>query len=93
VLEPEKATSSSPQAEARRHYNLARLLWARKNAEKALESVRRSLAVAPTAAALALQGEISAAAGDCLAARPLFQQALKLDPAERAALLGLKRCP
>lgn len=92
VLEPEKATTGSPQADARRHFNLARKLWARKNAEKALEAVRRSLAIAPTAPAWALQGEIIAAGGDCKAARPLFEQALKIDPTEPVAILGLKGC-
>jgi hypothetical protein len=92
VLEPEKATTGTPQAEARRHYNLARKLWARKNAEKALESVKRSLAVVTTGPALALQGEITAAGGDCAAATPLFEQALKIDPAESVAIQGLKGC-
>jgi tetratricopeptide (TPR) repeat protein len=92
VLEPEKATTGTPQAEARRHFNLARMLWARKNAEKALEAVRRSLAIVPTAPAFALQGQITAAGGDCKAARPLFEQALKIDPAESVAIQGLKGC-
>jgi len=92
VLEPEKATTGTPQAEARRYYNLARMLWTRKNAEKALEAVKRSLAVVPTAPAWALQGEITAAGGDCTAARPLFDQALKIDPAEPVAIQGLKGC-
>jgi len=92
VLEPEKATTGSRQAEARRHFNLARKLWARKNAEKALESVERSLAIEPTAPAWALRGEITAASGDCLAARPFFDQALKIDPAEPVAIQGLKGC-
>jgi tetratricopeptide (TPR) repeat protein len=92
ILEPEKATSGSPRAEARRYFNLARLLWKRRNAEKALEAVRRSLAIVPTAPALALQGEIAGAGGDCQAARVLFSQALMLDAAEPAALQGLKTC-
>ncbi len=92
VLDPEKALSTSPEAEARRHLNLARLLWKHGNAPKALESVRRSRAVLPTAAALALEGEITAAGGDCGAARPLFEQALKIDPAESVAVSGLKGC-
>ncbi len=92
VLEPEQATSGSPQASARRHFNLARMLWARKNAAKALEVVRRSLAIVPTAPAYALQGQITAAGGDCEAARLLFDQALKIDPAEPAAIQGLKGC-
>jgi tetratricopeptide (TPR) repeat protein len=92
VLEPEKATTGSPQAEARRHFNLARMLWTRKNAVMALEAVKRSLAIDPTAPAWALQGEITAAGGDCPGARPLFEQALKIDPAEPVAIQGLKGC-
>ena len=92
VLEPEKATTGSPQAEAKRYLNLARMLWTRKNAEKALEAVRRSLAILPSAPAFALQGELAASGGDCVAARPLFEQALKIDPTEPVAIKGLKGC-
>jgi tetratricopeptide (TPR) repeat protein len=92
VLTPEKATTGSTEAEARRHLNLARMLWTRKNAEKALESVQRSLAVLPTAPAWALQGEILAARGDCGAAAPLFERALKIDPSQSVAIKGLKGC-
>jgi tetratricopeptide (TPR) repeat protein len=92
VLEPEKATTGGPQAEARRHFNLARVLWKKKHAEQALESVRASLAVTPTAPALALRGEITAAGGDCAAARPFFEQALTLEPGLPAAVQGLKGC-
>ena len=92
VLEPEKATNGSTAAEARRHFNLARKLWTRKNAVKALEAVQRSLAIEPTAPAWALQGQILAAGGDCRTARPLFEQALKIDPAEPVAIEGLKGC-
>lgn len=92
VLAPEKATTGSPEAEARRHLNLARMLWTRKNAEKALESVGRSLAVLPSAPAWALQGEILAAGGDCRAATPLFERALKIDPTQTVAIQGLKGC-
>jgi tetratricopeptide (TPR) repeat protein len=92
VLEPEKATTGSPAAEARRYFNLARMLWTRKNAGKALEAVRRSLAIAPTAPAWALQGQILAAGGDCRAATPLFEQALTIDPTEPVAIEGLKGC-
>lgn len=92
VLEPEKATTGSPAAEARRYFNLARVLWSRKNPAKALEAVTRSLAIAPTAPAWALQGQILAAGGDCPAARPLFEKALKIDPTEPVAIEGLKGC-
>jgi tetratricopeptide (TPR) repeat protein len=92
VLAPEKATSGSPEAEARRHLNLARMLWTRKNAGKALESVQRSLAVLPSAPGWALQGEIIAAGGDCRAATPLFERALKIDPNLTVAIQGLRGC-
>jgi tetratricopeptide (TPR) repeat protein len=92
VLEPERATTGGPQAEARRHFNLARVLWKKKHAGQALESVQASLAVMPTAPALALRGEITAAGGDCAAARPFFEQALELEPAQPAAVQGLKGC-
>ena len=92
VLEPEKATGGSPQDEARRYLNLARKLWIRKNAAKALEALERSLAIAPSAPAWALQGELAAAGGDCESARPLFEKALKIDPTEPVATKGLKGC-
>jgi tetratricopeptide (TPR) repeat protein len=92
VLAPEKATTGSPEAEARRHLNLARMLWARKNAGKALESVQRSLAVLPSAPAWALQGEILAAGGDCRAATLHFERALKIDPHQAVAIQGLRGC-
>jgi tetratricopeptide (TPR) repeat protein len=92
VLAPEKATTGSTEAEAKRHLNLARMLWTRKNSEKALEAVGRSLAILPTAPAWALQGEILAAGGDCRAATPLFERALKIDPSQTVAIQGLKGC-
>jgi tetratricopeptide (TPR) repeat protein len=92
VLEPARATTGSPEADAKRHLNLARMLWTRKNAEKALESLGRSLAVIPTAPAWALQGEILAAGGDCRAAIPAFERALKIDADQIVAIKGLQGC-
>jgi tetratricopeptide (TPR) repeat protein len=92
VLEPPKATTSSREAEARRHFNLARMLWTRKNAEKALESLGRSLAILPSAPAWTLQGQILAAGGDCRAAAPAFERALQIDPSLAVAIQGLKGC-
>lgn len=92
VLEPEKATSGSPGAEARRFVNLAKALWKRKNAQKALEATRRSLEAAPSADAYALQGEILAAGGDCKAALPSFEAALKIAPSDAVALQGRLGC-
>jgi tetratricopeptide (TPR) repeat protein len=92
VLEPEKATTGTLDGEARRHLNLARALWKRGNAEKALESVRKSLAAAPLAAAYALEGEILAATGRCAEARPLFEAALRMNSTEASALKGRRAC-
>ena len=92
VLEPEKATTGSPEAEARRYVNLGRALWKRKNGPKALEAVRRSLEAAPSAAAWDLQGEILAAGGDCKGALAAFEAALKIDPADAVARQGRQGC-
>ncbi len=92
VLEPPKATSGSPEADARRFVNLARALWRRRNAPKALEALGRSLAVAPSAPAYALQGEILAAGGDCPSALRAFEAALRLDPADAGARAGRQGC-
>ena len=42
--------------------------------------------------AWARQGQILAAGGDCRAARPPFEQVLKIDPTEPVAIEGLKGC-
>jgi tetratricopeptide (TPR) repeat protein len=92
VLEPAKATSGTTEDEARRDLTLARLLWKKGNWEKALEWARKSLSLVPSAGAYALQGEILAAQGQCQAALPLFEAALKIDPAEPVAQKGRGRC-
>ncbi|MBK9516410.1 MAG: tetratricopeptide repeat protein [Anaeromyxobacter sp.] len=92
VLDPPRATTGSPEAEARRHLNLARALWRRHNGAQALEYLARSLAAAPSAPAHALRGEVLAAQGRCAQARPAFEAALKIDPAEAVALSGRAAC-
>jgi len=92
VLEPEKATTGSPEAEARRYVNLARALWKRQNGPKALEALRRSVEAAPSSAAWSLQGEIQAAGGDCQAALASFEAALKIAPTDAVALQGRQGC-
>jgi tetratricopeptide (TPR) repeat protein len=92
VLEPAKATGGTPEDEARRELHLARLLWKKGNGAKALEWARKSLAIAPSAGAYALQGEVLAAQGQCPAALPLFEAALKIDPAEPVARQGRQGC-
>jgi tetratricopeptide (TPR) repeat protein len=92
VLEPEKATTGSAEAVARRDLNLARALWKRGNGEKALEYARKSLAAAATAGANDLAGQVLAAQGKCAEALPLFDAALKIDPADAVAQQGRKGC-
>jgi tetratricopeptide (TPR) repeat protein len=94
VLEPPKGTlpGDDPRDVARRHVNLARQLWKRGNAAKALEFVKRSLEVAPLADAWALQGEVLAAQGKCPEALPAFDAALKIEPAHAVAKKGRQGC-
>ncbi|HET9551854.1 MAG TPA: hypothetical protein VFP50_02710, partial [Anaeromyxobacteraceae bacterium] len=92
VLEPEKATTGSADAVARRDLNLAKALWKRGNGEKALEYARKSLAAGPTAEANDLAAQVLAAQGKCAEALPLFDAALKIDPADAVAQQGRKGC-
>jgi tetratricopeptide (TPR) repeat protein len=94
AIDPPKGTlpGDDPRDVARRHVNLARQLWKRGNADKALEFCRRSLEVAPLADAWVLQGEVLAAQGKCPQALPAFEAALKIEPAHAVALQGRKGC-
>ena len=94
AIDPPKGTlpGDDPRDVARRHVNLARQLWKRGNAEKALEFCRRSLEVAPLADAWALQGEVLAAQGRCPQAIAAFDAALKIEPAHAVARKGRQGC-
>jgi tetratricopeptide (TPR) repeat protein len=94
AIDPPRGTlpGDDPRDVARRHVNLARQLWKRGNAEKALEYCRRSLEVAPLADAWALQGEVLAARGRCPQALPAFDAALKIEPAHAVAKKGRQGC-
>ena len=94
AIDPPKGTlpGDDPRDVARRHVNLARQLWKRGNAEKALEFCRRSLEVAPLADAWALRGEVLAAQGLCPQALPAFDAALKIEPAHAVAKKGRQGC-
>jgi len=94
AIDPPKGTlpGDDPRDVARRHVNLARQLWKRGNAEKALEFCRRSLEVAPLADAWALQGEVLAATGKCPQALAAFDAALKIEPAHAVAKKGRQAC-
>ena len=84
--------SDDPKDVSNRDVNLGRKQLRIKQYEKAAASANKALALAPSPSAFALLGEIAAAKGDCAAAVRQFDQALKLDPAEKHALEGKKAC-
>jgi tetratricopeptide (TPR) repeat protein len=92
VDEPARSTTRTDDGVARRHLNFARMLHRIKQEDKALEEIQKSLAIAPSAAALALQGEILAAIGKCPEALLAFEGALKIEPANPVALDGRRSC-
>ncbi len=82
-----------PIGVARRHVSFGRKLLVGKAFAKAHENARKSLEIAPTAAAWALEGQIFAAEGNCAEAAKAFDSALRLDAKEPAALAGRGACP
>lgn len=94
ALEPKKSEmpGEDPAGVASRHVSFGRKLLRAKAFAAAHESARKSMAIAPTAAAWALEGEIFAAEGKCGEAESAFASALKLDPADAAALAGRGAC-
>jgi tetratricopeptide (TPR) repeat protein len=77
---------------ANRDVNLGRRQLKIKQYEKALASARKALEKAPSAAAFSLIGDVYAAQGNCPNALKQYEQALKLDPADKFALIGQKGC-
>lgn len=91
VLDPPKATQGGDVEVAHRRLKLAERLLQTGNVEKALESVRQSIAKDPTfAPAHALLGKILTAQGRWADAVDAFEQALKLDPANALARESLE---
>ncbi len=93
VDEPAAAPLRTDDGVAKRHLNFARMLERMGDHGSALAEVQKGLALAPSAAGYALQGEILAAMGRCPDAARAFDAALKLEPAHAAASEGKKRCP
>lgn len=89
---PERSITRTDEGVARRHLNYARMLLRIQKLDRALAEVEKVLAVAPTAAGYALQGEILAAQGKCAEAIRAFDAALKIDPASSVAVDGRKSC-
>jgi peroxiredoxin len=92
VEAPERSITRTDDGVARRHVNFARSLFRIGKHDKALAEVQKSLAVAPSATAWVLQGQILAAGGSCPDALRAWESALKLDPANPEALAGRKSC-
>lgn len=81
-----------PAQVARRHVKFGRKLLAARAFAEAHEKARKSIELAPSAAAWALEGEIFAAEGRCGDANGAFEAALKLDGTDAAALAGRAAC-
>lgn len=81
-----------PLGVAARHVKFGRKLLAAGSAAMAHQNARKSLEIAPSAAAWALEGEAFAAEGKCADALRAFDTALKLDTANPEALAGKKAC-
>ena len=94
LLNPPKGTMPGDDIRdvARRDVNLGRKQLKIKQYDKALVSANKALEKAPLGSAFALIGDVHAARGDCAAALKQYQQALKLDPAEKYALAGTAAC-
>ena len=84
--------TSSGDAVARRHVAFARRLHELKQHDQALAEVQKAIALSPSAAAWALQGQILAAQGKCPDAIQAFDAALKLEPGSPVATDGRKGC-
>ena len=92
--EPPRNTMPGDDARdvANRDVQLGRRQLKIKQFDKALASARKALEKAPMASGFSLIGDVYAAQGNCPGALKQYEQALKLDPADRAALAGQKTC-
>jgi len=95
VDRPAKALMPSdiPGAVARRHVKLGEMLLKNKNYQKAADNARIAIEKLPGyAPAHALLGNALAGQGRCPEAGRAFAEALRIDPASRAAAEGQKAC-
>jgi tetratricopeptide (TPR) repeat protein len=94
VLEPPKGSMPGDDVRdvAVRDVNLGRRQLKINQYEKAIQSANKALEKAPSAGAFALLGDVAAARGDCKKALGYYEQALKLDPAEKHAVAGQQAC-
>jgi tetratricopeptide (TPR) repeat protein len=94
ALEPPRNTMPGDDIRdvSNRDVNLGRRQLKIKQYDKALASAQKALEKSPSAGAFALIGDVHAAQGDCARAVKQYEQALKLDPAEKHALAGQQAC-
>jgi tetratricopeptide (TPR) repeat protein len=81
-----------PGGVAKRHLSFGRKLLAAKAYALAHDNARKAAAIAPSAAAWTLEGEIFAAEGKCADAAKAFDAALTLAPGDPAATNGKQGC-
>jgi tetratricopeptide (TPR) repeat protein len=86
------ALPEEPGGVARRHVSLGRKLLDAKVYAPAHDNARKAIAVAPTADAWRLEGDIFAAEGRCGEADRAFDAALALDPNDAAAAKARQAC-
>jgi peroxiredoxin len=82
----------TPAGVARRHLALGRKHLAARSFAHAHESARRAIALAPSADAWRLEGDVFAAEGRCADAVVAFDAALALDPKDGAASAARQAC-
>jgi tetratricopeptide (TPR) repeat protein len=82
----------APGAVAHRHVALARRLLAARSFAPAHENARKAIALAPSADAWRVEGEVFAAEGRCPDAVRAFEAALALDPRDAAASAARRSC-
>lgn len=93
ALHPPRAVEGGDAQAARRYRALAEALLKAGNAQKALESARKSIELDPGLASThALLGSILSAQGQCAEASRAFRRALEIEPALSGARAGLERC-
>jgi hypothetical protein len=92
--EPETSLlpGADPVLVGMRHVKLGRKLLAAGITAKAHENAKKALAIAPSSAAWALEGEAFVAEKRCPEALKAFASALAMDPRDPAALAGRARC-
>jgi Tfp pilus assembly protein PilF len=94
IVNPPRSSmpGDDPRDVAKRDVNLGKQLLKRKQYEKAAASANKALEKAPIASAFSLLGDVAAAQGDCKKALKQYEQALKLDAQDPAALAGKAAC-